>query len=107
MSKLKAIARALAQTATASGVARRALDGGLHLTLRHDAGEWSLSLTRYGTHASDVERRICREAFDVPAVCKEDIFYTNGYGVTRYTWGKVKQLGLGLAVEEPERVRYE
>jgi hypothetical protein len=105
MSKLKGLARTLAQTARAGGFARRPLRGGLHLTLRHDAGEWSLSLTRHGTHASDIERRICREAFGVPEGAGCEIFYNNGYGVTRYTWGRAEQLGLGLAV--PEAVRYE
>lgn len=106
--KLKTIASNMTKFARQTGLAKHSLERGLHLTLQHGADRWTISLTRYATHASDTERRICCEAFGVPAGTDHEAEYVNGYGVTRYVWGEeYEQLGLGLVTEQSAQVRYE
>lgn len=106
MNKLRGIARALTQTAEASGIARRQLQRGLHLTLRYDAGRWALSLSRFATQASDIERQICRDAFGVPEGAEVEVVYVNGYGVTRYTWGEPVEATQASFLPEAGPVNY-
>ena len=79
-----------------NGIARFTLLDGLRLTLQKSRRIYTLSLTRYGSHASDAERKIYPEAFGCPEICKTDseryqIEYIRGYGVTRFVWEEPAQ----------------
>ena len=88
------IATGMRAETNANGIARFTLLDGLRLTLQKSRSTYTLSLTRYGSHASDAERKICCKAFGCPEVPKTDleryqIEYVQGYGVTRFVWEEV------------------
>lgn len=88
---LEAIAAKMKHEARITGYSQRKLTHGLGLTLRRDGLIWTLSLTRWARHASDHERRLCRETFGCPEIKPDDLEHyqaehKNGYCITRFIW---------------------
>jgi hypothetical protein len=94
MNKLAAIAERMKIEAAEKGLAQRRLEKGLILTLRRDGPDWVLSLTRHLVRASDLEMKICLEAFQAPDGAELEGEEINEYQVRRVRWLAVGQEAL-------------
>jgi hypothetical protein len=102
--KLAAIAEGMKSEAAEKGKVQRTLPKGLTMTLWRDGLDWVLSLTRYGTRASDMEMKICREAFGVPDEAEAEGEEINDYQVRRVRWVAASQEALFELPEPPARI---
>jgi len=107
MKLLAKIAYRLRKQAEFKGQARHTLARGLTLTLTKtgneshgEAAHWRLSLTREKVYPSELERLICRRAFNVPAGAVETSLSDRTYRIHRFTWTEeapqVKQAAMQL-----------
>ena len=108
--KLKAIATVMRSVARSQGRAAHILEHGLvedkplTLTLFYVAGQWTLAVTRTCQHASEAERRLCREAFEIAETAEWKPTVKQGQSTIWYRWGKAKAKQLSFApVDEENR----
>jgi hypothetical protein len=83
---LPEIAQALRSAARVTGgPAQHRLSRGLTLTLQHNQGQWTLSLTRHKSTPSPTEERLTRQAFGVPRATRR-LHKKNDYHIIRLAW---------------------